>query len=883
MLTSRQIRSGFIDFFKDRGHTFVPSAPVVPISDPTLLFTNAGMNQFKEIFTGHRIPPYKRAANSQKCIRVSGKHNDLEEVGPSNRHHTFFEMLGNWSFGDYYKKEAIAWAWELLTEVWKLPKDKLYATVYLDDDEAAEYWKSETDIARNRISRHGAKDNFWEMGEIGPCGPCSEVHIDIGPEGCGMEGVEHKCEVNGVCGRYVELWNLVFIQYDRDREGNLTELPAKHVDTGAGLERLSAVLQGGLSNYDSDLFTPLIERLQDLSGIAYTDAVIPHRVIADHLRALAFAIADGAIPSNEGRGYVLRRILRRASRFGHEMGIKEPFIHKLVPVLVDSMGDVYPELKDRHQHIALTIKSEEQGFTATLERGLDIFSSVAERVQREGETVIPGEDAFKLYDTYGFPLDLTQLMARERGYTVDVDGYEAAMMRQRARAREGGVFQVSEGEESVWEVLTDTKDSPPEVWQKFTGYDFEDYETEVVKCRDLESGFEVVVRETPFYAEAGGQVGDRGVIETADGSEYTITDSYYDNLGERILKVEGDYNAFHSEVKSETRITLKVDSARRMSIRRNHTATHLLHFALRKYLGVHVQQAGSLVHPDYLRFDYTYYHKPDFDTLIKVEREVNRLIMDNSDVAAETTSYDDARSKGAIALFGEKYGDEVRMISVGDFSRELCGGTHVNRSGDIGFFRITSETGVSAGVRRIEAVTGDTALDSILGERRAVESFKEILHSHGSDVTEKLLKFAAEKKELEHEVEKLRKSGGGVNLKELFQDAVVKNSAKIIAKKVEVPDMEALKDMGDLVRDKLGSGIGILGAEIGGKAALVCVVTDDLIQKGVKAGELVKKTAKVIGGGGGGRAHLATAGAKDSSQLEKAFEEGMKLAEEAVK
>ena len=883
MFTSHQIRSGFIDFFKNRGHTFVPSAPVVPIGDPTLLFTNAGMNQFKDIFTGGRIPQYNRAANSQKCIRVSGKHNDLEEVGPSNRHHTFFEMLGNWSFGDYYKKEAIAWAWELLTEIWMLPKDKLYATVYLDDDEAEACWKSQTDIASDSISRHGAKDNFWEMGETGPCGPCSEIHIDMGPQACDKKGTEHTCEVNGICGRYTELWNLVFIQYNRDREGNLTELPAKHVDTGAGLERLAVVLQGGLSNYDSDLFQPIISRTEELSSVEYERSAIPHRVIADHLRALAFAIADGALPSNEGRGYVLRRILRRASRYGHDLGMREPFIYKLVPTLVDLMGGYFPELKDKHQHIALTIKSEEQGFTAALERGMDIFQSMVEKLKSRAESVIAGEDAFKLYDTYGFPLDLTQLLARERGFAVDVEGYNAAMEGQRARARDSGAFKTAVGVETEWKVTSDLGNRSPEEWQTFTGYDFEDYQSEVVKLRNADGFFEVVVRETPFYAEAGGQVGDKGVIETADGTQFKITGSYYDNVGQRALKVDGDYQKFSSVIEDNPQVILQVDSARRMRIRRNHTATHLLHFALRKFLGAHVQQAGSLVHPDYLRFDYTHYQKPEFDTLLKVEAEVNRLIMENSEVAAENTSHDRARELGAIALFGEKYGEEVRMISVGDFSRELCGGTHVRRSGDIGHFRITSETGVSAGVRRIEAVTGEAALQAVMEERRAVEGFKEILHSHGSDVTEKLVKFAAEKKELEREVEKLRKSGGGWDLNQLLEGAVVKNGAKIVAKRVEVPDMEALKNLGDLVREKIKSGIGILGAEIGGKAALVCVVTDDLIEKGIKAGELVKKTAKAIGGGGGGRPHLATAGAKDASSLEKAFEEGLKLAQEAVK
>ena len=881
LITSREIRSGFIDFFKSRGHTYVPSAPVVPIGDPTLLFTNAGMNQFKDIFLDIKTPTFTRAVNSQKCIRVSGKHNDLEEVGLSNRHHTFFEMLGNWSFGDYYKREAIRWAWKLFTEIWKLPKDRLYATVYLEDDEAEGCWRSETDIDHSRITRHGKKDNFWEMGEVGPCGPCSEIHYDLGADGCDMKGREHICEVNGVCGRYVELWNLVFIQYYCDERGELSELPAKHVDTGAGLERIAAVLQGGMSNYDSDLFQPLIGKIVELSGVEYADS-IPHRVIADHLRALTFAIADGAFPSNEGRGYVLRRILRRASRFGHEIGLKQPFIFKLAPVLVDLMGDIYPEIRERHQHIALAIKSEEEGFTATLERGLDIFHSLTERLDAGGETIIPGEDAFKLYDTYGFPLDLTELMAREKGYTVDVEGFQSAMTSQKVRARAGGKFAVNAGSEVPWEVVSDIGNAPPDKWQDFIGYEYEDFDTIVVRFREQPEYFEVVVKDTPIYAEAGGQVGDTGTITTADGEKYDIQDSYYDEAGHRILKAAGDFQSFAKAVRENSKVHISVDSARRMAIQRNHTATHLLHYSLRKILGEHVQQAGSLVHPDYLRFDYTHYQKPEAAVLNEIELLVNRLIMGNSPVSVEITTFEDARKRGAMTLFGEKYGDEVRLISVGGFSYELCGGTHTARSGDIGYFRIVSETGVSAGIRRIEAVTGEKALLTVQDEHHTVEYFREALHGFGSDIREKLAKFVQEKRELEKEVERLRRSGGGVNFTEYLSGAVVVNGKRIVAKKVKAADMNALKDLGDGLRDKLVSGIGFLGAEIGGKASLVCVVTDDLIEIGIKAGDLVKGAAVSIGGGGGGKPHLATAGAKSSAKLDSALEAAVKLAEEAL-
>ena len=883
MLTSHEIRNGFIEFFKDRGHTFVPSAPVIPLADPTLLFINAGMNQFKDIFLGLRTPAYTRVVNSQKCIRVSGKHNDLEEVGPSNRHHTFFEMLGNWSFGDYYKQDAIKWAWELLTEVWKLPKARLYATVYLDDDEAEAIWKSETDINPAHISRHGKKDNFWEMGEIGPCGPCSEIHIDMGPDACDMQGVDHVCEVNGVCGRILEIWNLVFIQYHRDENGKLHDLPAKHVDTGAGLERISAVLQGGLSNYDSDLFKPLIAAVEDLSGVPYGgDIIYPHRIIADHLRSLTFAIADGALPANEGRGYVLRRILRRASRYGHEIGLKEPFIYKLVPVLIDLMGGVYPEIKEKHQHVTLTIKSEEEGFTATLERGLDIFNGMTGRMAEKSENILTGDCAFKLYDTFGFPLDLTQLMAREKGFGVDVEGFHSAMSRQKERARAGGKFVMNKNDKPPYINITDYAEKPSEEWQTFTGYKEDSGDTEIVKYRPVEEGIEVVVKETPFYAEAGGQAGDTGTM-TLQTKKYPVTDSYIDEASQKTLKIEAEFEEFRENLKSGSEVKLEVDIERRWDIRRNHTATHLLQHALRQILGEHVQQSGSYVHPDYLRFDYTHYQKPDSGQLFRVEQLVNENIMANYPVMAEITSIEEARKQGAMALFGEKYGEEVRMISVGDISRELCGGTHCNRSGDVGNFRITSETGVSSGIRRIEAKTGNAAIKLMMEDRQALEDIREILHSHGSDVVEKLQKFAADKKELEKEVEKLRKSGGGIDLKGVIGEAVEISGVKVVTKVMEVKNLDELKDFGDLIRDNLQSGLAFLAADLDGKAGLVCVVTDDLIAKGIKAGDLVKKAAKVIGGGGGGRPHLATAGAKSSENLDKALEEAVKIAKEALK
>jgi alanyl-tRNA synthetase len=836
------------------------------------------MNQFKDIFLGSKSANFPRAVNSQKCLRVSGKHNDLEEVGVSNRHHTFFEMLGNWSFGDYYKQDAIKWAWELITDVWKLPKDRLYATVYIEDEEAEKFWLSETDIDKTHISRFEKQDNFWEMGEIGPCGPCSEIHYDLDAEGCDKKGIEHICRVNGECGRFIELWNLVFMQYFRDAEGKLSDLPAKNVDTGAGLERLSAVLQGGISNYDSDVFLPLIQAVESASGIACGKIFIPHRVIADHLRALTFALADGVTPSNDGRGYVLRRLLRRASRFGHEIGLKKPFLYKLTPIIVDQMGDIYPELKEKHQHISLTLKSEEESFSVTLERGLDLFRDMVEKLKQTGERTISGESAFKLYDTYGFPLDLTMLLARENGLVVDSEGFQENMSLQKERGRSSGKFALGEVDDQPWIIVSGEADDPSA--QTFLGYDCDYLDSVILKYRLRGSFIEVIPKDTPFYAEAGGQVGDSGLIMSRNDMSFKVIDSYFDAGGFRILKVEGNFAEFQKAVSHNPAMTFKVDIPRRQAIKRNHTATHLLQYALRKVLGEHVHQTGSAVHPEYLRFDFTHHQKLTPEKIEAVERMVNLALMENAPVSAIATTLDDARQQGAMALFGEKYGENVRMIRVGSFSKELCGGTHCAFSGEIGHFRITVETGVSAGVRRIEAVTGVTALDLTQFEHSAIEAFREALHSHGSDVVDKLTKHILEKKDLEKEVERLRKSGGGGNL---LDNAIVYDGVKIVSHKADVSNMEGLKNLADGLRDKLKSGIGFLGADFEGKASLVCVVTDDLIAKGIKAGHLAKKVSQFMGGNGGGRDHLATAGAKTSDKLVSALMEAIVLAKEALK
>ncbi len=675
-MTANQIRQQFIDFFKEKKHTFVPSAPVIPQDDPTLLFTNAGMNQFKDVFLETGSRPYTRAVNSQKCIRVSGKHNDLEEVGHDTYHHTFFEMLGNWSFGDYYKKEAVAWAWELLTEVWKLPKDKLYATVYTDDDEAEEYWRKETDINPDHILRFGEKDNFWEMGNTGPCGPCSEIHIDLGPERCDKQEQEHTCFVNGDCGRYIELWNLVFIQYNRDEKGKLHPLPKKHVDTGAGFERLVAVLQNKDSNYATDVFTPLLDEISRITEVNYrqSDEKAAFHVIADHVRMLTFSITDGGLPSNEGRGYVMRRILRRAARYGRKLNISEPFIYKIVPKLVEIMGEAYPELKERQEHVMKVIQAEEEHFNRTLDRGLEIFERIKKDLQKKKQNVIPGREVFKLYDTYGFPVDLTRILAEESGLTLDMDGFEKEMEAQRNRARAASRFEMQSSDSEAWVVLNEGPDS------HFVGYDDLAVETHIMRFLVSENDIRLVMRDTPFYAESGGQVGDKGVI-SGEGFKLPVIDTQKD--GDHIIHICNKIDDFMPQT---DKVLAEVVSFKRQNTATNHTATHLLHAALRKVLGDHVQQAGSLVEPERLRFDFTHFEKVSAEQIAEIEKIVNRKIQENIALEIRQEKFDEAKKKGAMALFGEKYGDVVRTVAVPGFSLELCGGTHVKATGDIGAF-----------------------------------------------------------------------------------------------------------------------------------------------------------------------------------------------------
>jgi alanyl-tRNA synthetase len=876
-MTSKEIRQSFLDFFAGKDHKIVSSAPVIPEGDATLLFTNAGMNQFKEIFLGTAQRTYRRVANTQKCIRVSGKHNDLEEVGRDTYHHTFFEMLGNWSFGDYYKEEAILWAWELFTEIWKLPKERLWATVFREDDESADLWTKVTDMPADRVLRFDEKDNFWEMGEVGPCGPCSEIHIDRGEEFCDATDPNHVCEVNSACARFIELWNLVFIQYNRDEGGVKTELPSKHVDTGAGFERIVAVLQDRASNYGTDLFRPIMAEISDMTGREYRDGYteddVAFRVLSDHVRALSFAIADGAMPSNEGRGYVLRRILRRASRFGRVLDMHEPFLYRLVSPLVDIMSHAFPEVKERHQHIARVIQAEEEHFGRTLDRGIAIFEERVLKVTEKGESVFPGQDAFLLHDTYGFPLDLTELMAREKGLTVDVTTFQHEMERQKKLSKKD--------HREVAQMASEV----PIRTQKFVGYENTEFQAEVILI-SKENTFvdeaaqddevDIELDASPFYGEYGGQIGDTGRL-SGDTVEIHIIDTQ--RAGKDRIVHRGRIEK--GRLKKGQKVLAEVDRPRRKAIARNHTATHLLQSALRQILGDHVSQAGSLVAPDRFRFDFTHFAAMTEEEIEKAEAMVNGKIIENLPVSTNVKAFDEAKDNGAIALFGEKYDEYVRVVEAGDFSAELCGGIHVSATGEIGLFLITSESAVAAGVRRIEALTGEGAYLFLKKRNQSLEAISRVLRVTPSETLERVEKLIAHQKELETEVQKLRLSQTDIQFDDLINKAAIIGEAKVVAADVQAQDIASLRKMADVLREKLGSGVGVLGTIFGEKVAFIVVVTDDLIrEKGLKAGEIVKRVAKITGGGGGGKDHLAQAGGKDPSKLKDALAQAPEIVKE---
>ena len=784
VLSAKEIRTGFIEFFKDRDHEFVHSSPIVPVGDETLLFANAGMNQFKDIFIGLVSPEFPRAVNSQKCLRVSGKHNDLEEVGKDTYHHTFFEMLGNWSFDDYFKAEAIEWAWELLTGVWQIPPDRLWATVFAgdpadglpEDEEGKELWAKVTPIPADRVLAFGKKDNFWEMGETGPCGPCSEIHIDLGPEMCDKKNVRgHKCAVNASCARFIELWNLVFIQFNRTGNGRLNSLGAKYVDTGAGLERVTAVLQNKKSNYDTDLFMPIIDAASDITGCRYTSKLgsktdNAFRVISDHIRSLTFAITDGGTPSNEGRGYVIRRILRRAARFARVLGMHEPFMYKLVPVVAECLGDAFGEIRERTDYVSTVVQSEEESFGRTLDRGIEIFNDAARRAAKSPERTINGEDAFQLYDTYGFPLDLTQLMARERKLKVDTAKFDDLMDEQRERAR------AAQKDTSLMLTLTDTELPVTEDLHKYQAdqcdgkivgwIDDEGFET----TGRIESGAQVglVLDRTCFYAEAGGQVGDCGLIES-DGGRFVVegTARIANCVVHKGRVAEGSFSAG-----DKVKATVSKD---RDSIKKNHTATHLLQWALQQVVGKSVAQQGSLVGPDYLRFDFTCPRAPSDDQLRQVEQLVREKIAADLPVTCAVMPRTDAQKLGAMALFGEKYGSDVRVVAVGAervkeaFSKEFCGGTHVDRTGSIGDFKVIREESISAGVRRITALTGAGLADYLQQRSDIIDELSQMLKVPAETLPERVSRLIKDNKKLSKKLKSAAKQKGADSMAEARQ------------------------------------------------------------------------------------------------------------------
>jgi alanyl-tRNA synthetase len=864
MMTSKEIRNSFIDYFKNKEHTFVSSAPVVPQDDPTLLFTNAGMNQFKDILLGKKSPSYSRAVNTQKCIRVSGKHNDLEEVGHDTYHHTFFEMLGNWSFGDYYKKEAISWAWELFTDIWKLPKKNLYATVFKDDNESADLWTEVTDISKDHILRFDEKDNFWEMGATGPCGPCSEIHIDLGDDYCDNKEPMHQCAVNGDCGRYIELWNLVFIQFNRDDEGQLHPLPQKHVDTGAGFERIVAVLQNKRSNYSTDLFTPILDKIGELVNLDYTDSdnKSAFHVIADHVRMLSFSIADGAIPRNEGRGYVMRRILRRAARYGRNLNMHEPFIYKLVPTVAEILGDTFPEIYDRLDHISTVIRSEEEHFNRTLDRGLEIFDKIKFDLETSKQRIIPGKDIFRLYDTYGFPVDLTRILADENGFDLDEAGFNEKMSEQQNRARKAAKFQSADIPDDSWIVLSDDGES------NFVGYTEDAIETHLLRYSVHKDKLNIVLKDTPFYPESGGQVGDKGLI-AVEGFVLEVLDTQND--GDLIIHICLLPEGFKLD---SDRVFAEIQTDSRRQTEKNHTATHMLHSALRNVLGNHVQQAGSLVAPDRFRFDFTHFAKVKPKEISEIERRVNTKIQANLPLKIVEDSLQSAKARGAMALFGEKYDDIVRTVEIQDFSLELCGGTHVKRTGQIGLFVIRYEGSIASGIRRIEALTGTQAVKYLQNARTQISIMSELLNTTETKLSSKVKELIENRKQLEKELEKASSQIISDDIQNILERAETINGIRVISYALENSNMSQLKELGDQIRNKSNETVAVLGTINEGKISFVCVVSDDLIkEKGLKAGDLIKKVAKIVNGGGGGNPHMATAGGKDLGKFNEAMAE----------
>ena len=874
-MDSKSIRASFIKFFKDRNHQYVPSAPLVVKDDPTLMFTNAGMNQFKDLFLGNKEADYNRAANSQKCLRVSGKHNDLEEVGLDTYHHTMFEMLGNWSFGDYFKKEAIVWAWELLVDVFKLPKDRLYVTVFEGDEEeglevdqeAYDHWKAIT--GEDRIIYGAKKDNFWEMGDTGPCGPCSEIHIDLRTD----QEIRQKSGyelVNQDHPQVVEVWNLVFMQFNRLASGALVNLPAKHVDTGMGFERLTMAIQQKESTYETDIFMPLIDFIGQKAGLEYgekeeTDVAI--RVIADHIRAISFAIADGQLPSNNKAGYVIRRILRRAVRYGYTfLGFNEPFLYQLLPILAEQFGDFYPEIASQKAFISKVIQEEELSFLRTLENGLKKLEQIKQALRGKDKT-IDGKTVFELYDTYGFPVDLTSLIARENGLKIDESGFKQEMQQQKDRSKKAAAQETGD-----WTVLSDDETVT------FVGYEQLESEAQIIKYRELKEKhktlYQIVLSNTPFYAESGGQVGDTGFIE-AGGQKVKITDTKKENelIVHFTKELPRDVNAmFHCVV----------DKKKRLLTMDNHSATHLLHAALREVLGDHVQQKGSYVSDQILRFDFSHFAKMTADEILRVEKRVNEKIRENIPLGERrNVPVEEAKAMGAIALFGEKYGDFVRVITFDkNYSVELCGGTHVAATGQIGLFKIISESSIAAGVRRIEALTAEAAEDFVIHNLQMVSALTEVL-KNPKDLQQAVASLITERQKLQKDLEKLHAQQANTLKDDLIAKVAARKGANVLIEKVSLPSADTLKNMAFGLKAKVDNLFLVLAADIQNKPQIAVMIADNLVaDKDLNAGNLVKELAREIKGGGGGQPFFATAGGKDVSGLDKVVEVARKKTNE---
>ncbi len=871
-MTGNEVRQKFLEYFKKQDHQIVRSSSLVPRDDPTLLFINAGMVQFKRVFLGEEKRDYHRATTSQKCVRAGGKHNDLENVGYTARHHTFFEMLGNFSFGDYFKKGAVEYAWDLLTNGYGLPADKLWASVYLDDDDAYDLWCKMVGLPEDRIVRLGEKDNFWSMGDTGPCGPCSEILIDRGEQyGCGRPECTAGCD----CDRYLEIWNLVFMQFNRDEAGNMTPLPKPSIDTGAGLERLVTILQDVPTNYDTDLIRPVIAKAEDLAEKRLgesreTDVAL--KVIADHSRAAAFLIGDGILPSNDGRGYVLRRIMRRAIRYGRNIGLQQPFLFQTAGVVFDIMKQAYPELCEASAFITNVIKNEEIRFLETLDTGMKLLSDSLAEIKARGQNRIPGDVIFKLYDTYGFPVDIVQDVTRDENMSLDLEGFDQAMERQRSRSRTVVAFdQISEAYKNL-----SARGFKPE----FVGYDALEYDSKIlVMVADgqelTEAGegrqIEVITEATPFYAESGGQVGDTGAITGSD-FKIAVRDTIKDPTGLVIHKGE----VVSGKVRMGTAVHLLVDGDRRRATALNHTATHILHAVLRQVLGEHVKQAGSLVAPDRLRFDFTHFSMVDPDTLDTIERLVNLRIRENIPTSTQEMDADDAFKTGATALFEEKYGDRVRVVSLPDFSKELCGGTHTGQTGNIGLFRIVSEASVSSGVRRIEALTGEAALAYTQRTSRILQDTAHLLKEKTEAVPDRIRKMMADLKNSEKEVDHL-KTKLATEESDASSAAVQSvDGIKLMARKVSVETPAALRSLADQLKDRIGSGIVVLGSVAGPKVMLIAVVTKDLTDR-YHAGDIVNRIAAVVGGKGGGRPDMAQAGGSQPEHLDQALEKAVEV------